>query len=129
MKNEERILELIAETLRSIDRHSEQFERLEAEVKQINERLDRHQQQFDRQQEQLEYNQEQIDEKREQIWTVLRMMEKQQKRLDNHGIAIESLQERTEFIHQSSLEQVKAYRTMTELLMHQNQILRDKGIL
>jgi chromosome segregation ATPase len=122
MKNEERILELIAETLRSIDRHSEQFERLEAEVKRINERLDRHQ-------DQLDYKQEQIDEKREQIWTVLRLMQQHQERLDQHESVLVTLKDRDEAMHQSLLEQAQAYRAMTELIMHHNQILRDKGAL
>ncbi|UFH53917.1 hypothetical protein [Spirosoma sp. KNUC1025] len=136
MKNEERILELLAETLQRIDRHSEQFDRLEAEIKLINERIERQQNLFDRQQEQLShqqeqlgYQQEQIDEKREQMWTLISQIQKHQEHLGHDDDALAGLRERTEAMHQSSPEQQQAYRAMTELLMHHNRILSAKGIL
>lgn len=122
MKNEERILELLSETLQRIDRHSEQFERLEEENKRINERIERIE-------ERMENQQEQIGEKREQMWTLIAQIQKHQERLDQQGDALIALKKRDEVIHQSSLEQQKAYQAMTELLMHHNRILTAKGIL
>jgi hypothetical protein len=94
MKNEERILELLAETLQRIDRHSELIER-----------------------------------QQDEIAVILAQIQKHQERLDRHGEGLGALRERTEAIHQSSLEQVKAYQSITELLMHHNRALAAKGIL
>ncbi|MBD2751351.1 hypothetical protein [Spirosoma validum] len=101
MKNEERILELLAETLQRIDRHSEQIER--------------HSEQFDRHS--------------ELIQLIVNKLQENDKRLDKHEDALVGLKERTETMHQSSLEQQQTYRAMTELLMHHNRILSAKGIL
>ncbi len=94
MKNEEQILELLAETLQRIDRHSEQF--------------DRHS---------------------ELIQLMVNKLQEHDKRLDQHEEALNVLRERTEEMHQTSLEQVKAYQAITELVMHHNRILTAKGIL
>lgn len=87
MKNEERILELLAETLQRIDRHSELIQLLVDKLQQNDKHLSRHEEAFG------------------------------------------SLRERTEEMHQSALEQQKAYQAMTELLLHHNRILTAKGIL
>ena len=115
MKNEERILELLAETLQRIDRHSEIIERQQEEIKQQGKHM---------------------DEQREQIRMMIAQMQKHQERLEKNDEAfvraygaIGDLKERTEAIQQSSLEQQKAYQAMTELLMHHNYALREKGIL
>lgn len=77
-----------------------------------------------------------MDEQREQIRMMIAQMQKHQERLEKHDEAFVSayraigdLKERTEAIQQSSLEQQKAYQAMTELLMHHNYALREKGIL
>ena len=108
MKNENRIIELLIEALQRIDRHSEQF--------------DRHSEQFDRQYEQLNRHSELIR-------LVVDKVQNHEDRLDRHGEALGALRERTEEMHQSSLEQQKAYRAMTELIMHHNRALTAKGIL
>lgn len=108
MKNENRILELLAETLQRIDRHNEEITRL-------NKKFDLHSEQFERQQ--------------EEIGAIIGQIQKHQERLDRHGEAFGSLRERTEAIHQSALEQQKAYQAMTELLMYHNRALAAKGIL
>lgn len=108
MKNEERILELLAETLQRIDRHNEEIARL-------NKKFDQHAEHLERQQ--------------EEIGAVISQIQNHQKRLDRHGEAFGSLRERTEAIHQSALEQQKAYQAMTELLMYHNRALAAKGIL
>ncbi|GAB4012349.1 hypothetical protein GCM10028808_28190 [Spirosoma migulaei] len=115
MKNEDRIIELLAETLQRIDRHNE-------EIARVNKKFDLHSEQF-------EQNFEQLEHQQEQIGAIIGQIQKHQERLDRHGEAFGSLRERTEAIHQSALEQQKAYQAMTELLMHHNRALVAKGIL
>ena len=115
MTNEGRILELIVETLQRIDRHSEEIERL-------NKKFDQHSETMERQQEEIERQQDEIA-------VVLTQIQRHQDRLDKHGEAFGALRERTEAIHQSSLEQVKTYQALTELIMHHNRALTAKWIL
>ena len=106
-------MQLIAELLQRIDRHSEEFDR-------INERRNGR------------VENQQIDKRREQTRTLMAQMQNHQKDLDQHEEAfgdLQQLRERTEVIKQSSLEQQKAYQAMTELLMHHNRALVAKGIL
>lgn len=105
MKNEERVLELLAETLQRIDRHSEQFDRHNELIQLIVNKLQEHDRRLDHQEDALIALKERTDD------------------------ALVGLKERTEAIQQSSLEQQQAYRAMTELLMHHNRILREKNIL
>lgn len=108
MKNEERIIELLIETLQRIDRH-------QAEIERLNEKFNRHSEQFDRHS--------------ELIQLVVDKIQNHDDRLDRHGEAFGALRERTEEMHQTALEQQQAYRAMTELLMHHNRALSAKGIL
>ena len=55
--------------------------------------------------------------------------QKYRERLDQHSEAINTLGERTEVMHQTSLEQQKAYQAMPELLLHHNRAFTDKGML
>ena len=103
------------ETLQRIDRHSE-------EIKLLNKQFDLHGELIERQQ-------EEIQQQQEAIAVILTQIQKHQKRFDIHGEGPGAFRERTEAIHQSSLEQMKAYQSMTELLMHHNQALTAKGIL
>lgn len=114
MKNEERILELLVETLQRIDRHHEEIERL-------NKKFDRHSEQFDQQSDQLKRHSE-------LMLMIVNKLQVHDEHLDKHTEALSALRERTEVMHQSSLEQQQAYRAMTELLMHHNRILTAKGI-
>lgn len=108
MKNEERIIELLIETLQRIDRH-------QAEIERINEKFNRHS--------------EVIEHQQGDIRVLIAQIQKHQERLDRHGEAFGALRERTEEMHQTALEQQKAYQAMTELLMHHNRALSAKGIL
>ena len=81
MKNEERILELLAEALQRIDRHSEQ----------------------------LELQNKSLELQLTVIRTLMLQNQKHQERLDQHADALGAPRERTEVMHQTSLEQQKAY--------------------
>ena len=101
MKNEERIFELLAETLQRIDRYSEI----------------------------IELHSKSIELQLTAISTLMEQAQKYRERSDQHSEAINTLGERTEVMHQTSLEQQKAYQAMTELLLHYNRVLTDKGML
>lgn len=122
MKNEERIIELLIETLQRIDRH-------QAEIERLNEKFNRHSEQFDRHSEHFDRHSEQFDRHSELIRLVVDKLQNHEERLDRHGEAFGALRERTEEMHQTALEQQKAYQAMTELLMHHNRALTAKGIL
>jgi len=115
MKNEERILELLAETLQRIDRHSEQFDRM---IEQMN-----------AQREQMGLQREQMGLQREQMHILIATIQQHDERLEQHAEALGTLRDRTEDMHQSSLEQVKAYQAITELVMYHNRALAAKGII
>ena len=143
MKNEDRILELLAETLQRIDQHSEQFVRVQEEMKLQREEAKLQQEQMKSQQEQMKSQQEEmklqqeemkfqrgeISTQREVMLALLKKIQQHDDRLDRHSGSLSALRERTEAIHQSALEQQKAYREMTELLMFHNKALREKNIL
>ncbi len=120
--SEERILELLAETLQRMDRR-------DAEIQSIWKRLELLDQKTDRTIELIEQQGERIDRQQDEINMLIAQMLKHQERLDRHGEAFGNLRERTEAIHQSSLEQQKAYQAITELVMYHNRALAAKGIL
>lgn len=115
MKNEERILELLAETLHRMDRRDAEIERIWKRLETLDQKTDRAIEVLDRQQ--------------EEINVLIAQILKHQERLDRHGEAFGNLRERTEAIHQSSLEQQKAYQAITELVMYHNRALAAKGFL
>ena len=122
MKNEERILELLAETLQRIDRHNAEIERIWKRLESSDQKTDRHIVLIEQQGERIERQQDEID-------ILIGEIQKHQERLDRHGEAFGALRDRTEQMHQSALEQQKAYQAMTELLMHHNRALVARGII
>lgn len=136
MKNEDRILELLAETLQRIDQHNEQIrrqgERLDGlieEMKLQREGTTLQQETMKLQQDETNFQRGEISTQREVMLALLKKVQQHDDRLDRHSGSISALRERTEEMHQSALEQQKAYREMTELLMFHNKALREKNIL
>lgn len=129
MKNEDRILELLAETLQRIDQHNEQ-------IKLQGERLDRLIEEMKLQREGMKLQGEEMKLQQESMIlqldvnrALLTKIQQHDERLDRHADGIDLLRERSELMRQTALEQQKAYRDSTELLMFHNKALREKGLL
>lgn len=133
MKNEDRILELMTEALQRIDRHSEQFDRVQNELQRMSEKFDQQQQEYRQQQEeyrrQWQEEQERWQEQLQVNRLLLNKVQRHDDRLDDHRDALSALRERTEVIHQSSLEQVNTYRELTQLVITHHRALLDRNIL
>jgi len=150
MKNEDRILELLAETLQRIDRHNEQIriqgERLDRLIEEMSlERelagLQREEMSLQREEMKLQREEmnlyrrdmslqrEEMKNQQEATLILLRKMQQHDDRLDRHENGIDQMKERTKLMQESALEQQKGYREMTELLMFHNKALREKNIL
>lgn len=129
MKNEDRILELLAETLQRIDQHNEQIKIQGERLDRLIDEMSLQRELAGLQREEMSLQREEINTQREIMLAMLKKMQRHDDRLDKHEDSIDKLRERSELMQQSALEQQKAYREMTELLLFHNTALRAKNIL
>ncbi|WP_266368435.1 hypothetical protein [Tellurirhabdus rosea] len=143
MKNEDRILELLAETLQRIDIQQKRLEEMSQEQKQHNLRLEQQGRSLEQQGRSLKQQGQSLEqqahllsmqqENSNMLVSELQLhrekLEKYGDGLGTHNEAIAELMSRSEAMHLTSLEQQEAYRAMTQLLMKHHQALLDKNIL
>lgn len=115
MKNEDRILELLAETRQRMDQYRARFDKWQEEIRRLREEMKVQQETM---QPQLDVNS-----------ALMIKMQQHDSRLTKHEDGIDKLIERADLLRESALEQQKAYREMTELLLFHNTALRAKNIL
>lgn len=143
MKNEERIIELLIETLQKVDRHQEILKEHIRLWKEQNKRWDeqnlRWQEQYQRLDDQNQRWDEQNQRWREQqdtnnlLLESLRVEMQELQRVSygqtRNNLIDEEQSRRIETLHQTWLEEQKVLRDMMDLLMAQNKALKDNGLL
>ena len=122
MKNEERIIELLIETLQKVDQHQEI---IKEHVLQWKEQNDRWNEQNDRWNEQQDTNRE--------IFASIRIQMKELQSvstgLTQNDLIDQEQSKRIEMLHQTWLDEQQIIRDMLSLLMAQNKALKDNNLL
>lgn len=129
MKNEERIIELLIETLQKVDRHQEILEEHIRLWKEQNRRWDEQTQRWDEDKQQWR---EQQDTNRLLLET-LNIEMKEMQRVSNaqtrNDLIDQEQSRRIEQMHQTWIEGQQVIQDMVSLLMAQNKALKDNGLM
>ncbi len=129
MKNEDRILELLAETLQRMDQQNERMDQQNERFEQQNERFERWQMEMKLLREEMNIQQENTKLQLEIALASMKKIQQHDDRLDRQEEGILAIRERTELMRLTALEQQQAYRDISELLMFHNKALREKNLL
>lgn len=136
MKNEERIIELLIETLQKVDQHQEvikahvqqwkeQIKRWDEQSEHWNVQNERWNEQNDRWNEQRENN----IQKMEAIRLQMTEIQKLNAGLTRNDLIDQEQSRRIEMLHQTWLDEQQVIRGMLDLLMAQNKALKDNNLL
>ena len=129
MKNEERIIELLIETLQKVDRHQDILEKHVLQWKEQNDRWngqnEHWKEQNDRWNEQRDTNIQTLELLRLQIAE----NQKLSAGLTRNDLVDHEQSKRIEMLHQTWLDEQQVIRDMLSLLMAQNKALKDNNLL
>lgn len=136
MKNEERIIELLIETLQKVDRHQDILEEHIRQWKEQNRRWDEQnehwKEQNDRWNEQNEHWKEQNDTN-QRLLHLLEIQAAENKKvsagLTQNDLIDQEQSKRIEMLHQTWIQEQQVIRGMLDLLMAQNKALKDNNLL